>query len=132
MAARDMALRLDIVGVGSLDEQSKITALGVTYWVQNSFICVGDPDKIQPPARRSKSLPPVTLLDGCNIPAPPCNVSIDVQRRGNGGKRCKRCRGRKGDRCRCVSKSTSRKAFGGEAVDAESSGTNLCPVLLVA
>lgn len=103
----------------------------VEYWVQNSFICVGDPDKIHLPERRSKSLPPRAFMDACNTSATCCNELVKVQRRSKGGTRCKRCRGRKGDRCRCVSKATSRKAMGTDAADGEFPVARLRPDFLI-
>ncbi|CAK0879046.1 unnamed protein product [Prorocentrum cordatum] len=114
-SGRAVVRAVDVVA-GSIDKRDGTAGVGVEYWVQNSFICVGDPDKMQPAERRSKSLPPRALTDWFATLAPPCDEIVEM-RRGGGGKRCRRCRGRKGDRCKCLSKAAAaaQKALGSGA-----------------
>jgi len=132
MRAGHIVVRVANFGAGAPDERGNNAGVDVEYWVQNSFICVGDPDKMKPAERRSKSLPPRASIDCCDTLAPACNDSVEVQRRSGGGKRCKMCRGRKGDRCRCVSKAVSQKALRSNAVEGASRIAKSLPSLLEA
>jgi hypothetical protein len=132
MATGHVVVRATSADAGALDERDNNAGMDFEYWVQNSFICVGDPDKMKPAERRSKSLPPIAFIDWCDTLAPPCIDSVEVQRRSSGGKRCKRCRGRKGDRCKCVSKAAAQKALGSDAVEGASPIAKLPPSLLEA
>ncbi|CAK0870676.1 unnamed protein product [Prorocentrum cordatum] len=88
------------------------------HWVKNSFICVHDQDQMGqmqlPVRRKSQSVPPLVASGGGDekslaprsvdrsepvVLGPPVPAASS-----KGGRRCQRCRGRKGARCRCALK----------------------------
>ncbi|CAK0839726.1 unnamed protein product [Prorocentrum cordatum] len=111
MAARLVVVREGILGASAPDKRDEIVGVEVKFWVENTFVCVADPDKIRLPEKRCRSLPPRKSVELRETSAPPRNGNAEVQHIRNRGKRCKWCRGRKGDSCRCIYKASSQVAM---------------------